>query len=253
MKKTSLLFVLYLLQFSVYAQNDSIFIMRHGIIIYQKALNEIDSILYYRDDFNLNGTFYDSRDSTIYPTIIIGNQIWFAANLRYLPSVSPPSIASDQTPLYYVYNYIGNNKYEAKNTTYYQTYGVLYNHRAALTACPTGWHLPTVSEYQILIDYLGGASLAGGKMKLSGLSFWESPNYGGTNESGFSGQGGGFLLSNPPQFRNIKSVGYFWSQPDNYQYGVGNTILLVSNSRSVVSNIFLTSWGFSVRCIRDPF
>ena len=117
MKKTSLLFVLYLLQFSVYAQNDSIFIMRHGIIIYQKALNEIDSILYYRDDFNLNGTFYDSRDSTIYPTIIIGNQIWFAANLRYLPSVSPPSIASDQTPLYYVYNYIGNNKYEAKSTT----------------------------------------------------------------------------------------------------------------------------------------
>lgn len=253
MKKQFLLFALFLLQFSVYAQNDTIFIMRHGIIIYQKPLSEIDSILYYRDDFNLTGTFFDGRDSTIYPTIIIGNQIWFASNLKYLPAVSPPSVSSDQNPLYYVYNYIGNNRFDARNTTNYQNFGVLYNHRAALTACPVGWHLPTSDEYQTLINHLGGASVAGGKMKSLAPNNWNSSNYGATNESGFSGQGGGFLLSSSQIFRNLTSIGYYWSQPGTYQHAIGSSIVLASNSTTVVTNVFLTSWGFSVRCIRDPF
>lgn len=253
MKKIWVLFGIMSIQLCALSQNDSIFIMRHGMIIYQKALSEIDSILYYRDDFNLTGTFFDSRDSTIYPTIIIGNQIWFASNLKYLPVVSPPSVASDQNPHYYVYNYIGNNRFDARNTTNYQQYGVLYNHRAALTACPVGWHLPTSDEYQILLNHLGGASVAGGKMKSTDPLNWNIYNYGATNESGFSGQGGGFYRSDSQIFKNVTSFGYYWSQAGTYQHAIGSSIVLASNSITVVTNVFITSWGFSVRCIRDPF
>jgi uncharacterized protein (TIGR02145 family) len=253
MKKHSLLFALFLLQFSVNGQNDTIFIMRHGIIIYQKPLSEIDSILYYRDDFNLTGTFFDSRDSTTYPTIIIGNQIWFAANLKYLPSVNPPSQHANNVPHYYVYDYIGNNRFEAKTTPNYQKFGVLYNYRAALTACPAGWHLPTSVEFQTLIEYVGGATVAGGNLKTTEQGYWNPPNSGATNESGFSGHPGGFYRYQTTSFQNLNNFGYYWSSltPPQNDIAVGQVMAL--NSTSVVSNIFITNSGFSVRCIRDPF
>lgn len=252
-KKSAFLFIVTLISFYASSQNDTIFIMRHGIIIYQKPLSEIDSILYYRDQLNLTGTFFDDRDSTLYPTIIIGNQIWFAANLRYLPSVSPPTIFSSLTPHYYVYNYLGNSIIDAKNTINYQNFGALYNYKAALTACPNGWHLPTSSEYDILVAYLGGSSNAGSKLKSTDGTYWDLPNSGATNESGFSGQAGGFYRSQSEEFKNLKNFGYYWSSPSTYQHDVAAGYILAVNTTGVIANSFLVYYGFSIRCIRDPF
>ncbi|MBS0010414.1 MAG: hypothetical protein KFF49_03335, partial [Bacteroidales bacterium] len=63
-----------------------------------------------------------------------------------LPSVSLSTEGNYTDPYYYVYGYEGSNVSEAKATINYQTYGVLYNWPAALTACPDGWHLPTDAE-----------------------------------------------------------------------------------------------------------
>ena len=68
-------------------------------------------------------------------------------------------------------------------------YGKLYNwYAVALLAKypPTGWRVPSLDDFRQLQSYLGGDAVAGGKMKLSGTSFWSSPNAGGTNESGLS-------------------------------------------------------------------
>jgi uncharacterized protein (TIGR02145 family) len=95
------------------------------------------------------GTFTDTRDGKIYKTITIGNQTWMAENLAYLPEISYN---------YYVYEYKGENKNEAKAaTTNYKTYGVLYNYAAASDQnnWPTGWHLPEISEFEELKEYLG--------------------------------------------------------------------------------------------------
>jgi uncharacterized protein (TIGR02145 family) len=100
------------------------------------------------------GSFTDSRDGHKYKTIEIGKQTWMAENLAYLPSVNNTSQSSGTMAMYYVYGYPGNSVEQAKNTLNYQTFGVLYNWPAAQNACPSGWHLPTNAEREILVNYL---------------------------------------------------------------------------------------------------
>jgi len=114
------------------------------------------------------GSFTDSRDGIVYKTVTIGEQVWMAENLAYLPSVSLPSSGSYGSPYYYVYDYNTTNVADAKATINYQTYGVLYNWPAAMNGasasnanpsgvqgvCPEGWHLPSDEEWTQLETYL---------------------------------------------------------------------------------------------------
>lgn len=93
------------------------------------------------------GTFTDSRDGKVYNIVTIGKQFWMAENLAYLPSVVDPGTGSYTEPYYSVYGYNGTDVAAAKATENYQTYGVLYNWPAAMTACPEGWHLPSDAEW----------------------------------------------------------------------------------------------------------
>ncbi|HOR61199.1 MAG TPA: FISUMP domain-containing protein [Bacteroidales bacterium] len=136
-------------------------------------------------------SFTDPRDNNTYRTVQIGNQIWMAENLKYLPSVVGPGTGSKTNPYYYVYDYVGTNVDAAKQSAIYTTYGVLYNWEAAKTACPTGWHLPSDAEWTILTNYLGGEAVAGGKLKETGTTHWNSPNEGATNETDFTALPGG--------------------------------------------------------------
>ena len=80
------------------------------------------------------------------------------------------------------------------NPTLDTSYGKLYNWYAVSDnrgICPTGWHVPSQSDFITLRENLGGASVAGGKLKLTGTTFWLNPNIDATNESGFSAIGGG--------------------------------------------------------------
>ena len=171
-----------------------------------------------------------------------------AKNLAYLPSVSPPTSESGSSPLYYVYNYHGTNVADAKATSNYQTYGVLYNWSAALSACPPGWHLPSDAEWTTLTDYLGGEDVAGGKMKEAGTSHWVSPNVGATNESGFTALPGGERYRSDA-FEDIGALGYWWSSSEFLAGNADYRRLNNSNSK-VYSNATIGN-GFSVRCIRD--
>ena len=72
---------------------------------------------------------------------------------------------------------------------------MLYNWYAVddtreLTSSDT-WTVPLHSEVLALESYLGGATVSGGKIKETGLTYWESPNTGATNEVGFNARGSG--------------------------------------------------------------
>src|SRR5574344_2306835 len=206
-------------------------------------------------------TFTDPRDGKVYQTVVIGNQVWMAENLAYLPSVNMVADGSDDAAgsYYYVYGYDGTNVADAKATDNYATYGVLDNWTAAMDGeassttnpsgiqgvCPAGWHLPSDAEWTELTDYLGGASVAGGKLKETGTTHWASPNTGATNETGFTALPGGYR-NNDGSFYDNGGSGNWWSATES---GATNawTRYMGYNGGSVGRGYNGKELGFSVR------
>ncbi len=133
-------------------------------------------------------------DGNIYETVQIGSQIWMKENLRttkyangdVIPNVTDGNQWSNLTT--------GAWSCYSNNNQIQNLFGNLYNWFAVAdqrNICPTGWHVPSDVEWITLTDYLGGESVAGGKMKSTAI-YWQSPNQDATNESGFSGLPGGF-------------------------------------------------------------
>ena len=208
-------------------------------------------------------TIKDARDNQTYRIVTIGSQTWMAENLKYLPSVVGPGTGSKTTPYYYVYGYNGTNVTDAKATANYNTYGVLYNWPAAMDGeassttnpsgvqgvCPDGWHLPSDAEWTELTDYLGGTSDAGGKLKETGTTHWNSSNTSATNETGFTALPGG-NRNNNGTFNNIGNNGNWWSATENNTNNAWNRNMNYNNS-NVNRNNNNKELGFSVRCVRD--
>jgi uncharacterized protein (TIGR02145 family) len=172
-------------------------------------------------------TFTDSRDSKIYKTVKIGEQVWMAENLAYKP------ISGN----YWAYD----NK--ADNIV---VYGYLYDWETAKKVCPTGWHLPSDAEWTQLTDNLGGASAAGGKLKAT--RHWNSPNTGATNETGFTALPGGSRSYST--FSGIGSNGYWWSVTEDSFFGPWSR-LVYHDSKGVGRLDNGKEMGFSVRCLMD--
>jgi len=191
-------------------------------------------------------------DSNIYPTVKIGDQWWMAENLkvtRYRNGDDIPIVTDDTewenltTGAYCNYN---NNSDNA------DIYGRLYNWYAvndSRNIAPLGWHVPSDEEWQTLIDYLGGESVAGGKLKETGTTHWNSPNEGATNESGFAALPGGYRYYNG-YFYSLGSSAYFWSSTE---YGSSRawSRLLYYDYASVYRYDDYKHYGFSVRLVRD--
>ncbi len=197
----------------------------------------------------LGNTFTDSRDDNVYKMVTIGDQIWMAENLRYLPSITVPGTGSKTTPHYYVYGYDNTIVSNAKASANYTTYGVLYNWPAAVNACPTGWHLATDAEWAELIQNMGGTSIAGSKLKENGTAHWQSPNAGTTNETGFTALPGGYRGADG-SFSSIAGYGYWWSATEN-NTGASWSHSMAYDSNNVYRSSDEKDYGFSVRCVRD--
>lgn len=174
----------------------------------------------------VTGTFTDSRDGKVYKTVTIGTQTWLAENLAYK-----------------VKNGCWAYNDDIANVT---TYGYLYNWETAQKACPKGWRLPTYAEWTTLIDYLGGESVAGDKMK-SETGWKDSGN--GTNTSGFSALPGG-NRSGDGYFGSVGSFGYWWNSSEKSDDLDAWHFYMYYNSKNVSTTRYNKTRGFSVRCIK---
>ena len=106
-----------------------------------------------------------------------------------------------------------------KETILNVEYGFLYNWYAATderNIANTGWHVPTNTEWDTLQTTLGGLSVAGGKMKETGTTYWNTPNTGASNSSGFNGRGSGYRTDLDGTFHDIKVNSYFISSTEAY-------------------------------------
>jgi len=197
-------------------------------------------------------TLLGDFDGNGYRFVTIGDQVWMAQNLATTKlndgtPISNLNVAADwesaTTPAYAWYS---NNE-----ALYKLTYGALYNWHAAANnnLCPEGWHVPTEAEWNTLINYLGGADVAGGKLKQSGTALWLSPNAGATDESNFTAlPGGGRKTAGEFADRGIR--GLWWtSTPSGISNGIG--VGLINENSSVSKGNSITGVGRSIRCLKN--
>ena len=179
----------------------------------------------------LSETFTDNRDGKTYKSIVFGGQTWMAENLSYATSTGS-----------WTYN---------NDSTNGAVYGRLYNWQSAMTASPSGWHLPSDAEWDNLINSLAGSGMAGGKMKDTATKCWSLPNFGATNSSGFTALPAGSRYSSfNPSFFYLGERTWWWSSTeiDNYSvWGRG----LTYDSTSVVRTQRFKNDGYSVRCVKN--
>ena len=213
-----------------------------------KAVNSFGTT--YSDDMTFT-TLLTDGDNNEYQFIQIGTQIWMAENLKatkYNDRTNIPLVSNATewenltTP--------GYSWYDNNETTYGDDYGALYNWYTINESklCPIGWHVPTDAEWTTLTTYLGGESVAGGKLKETGTDHWESPNTGATNESVFTALPGG--ARNPYGiFNNIGNYGFWWTSTLEDTEALSRW--LFSDNDDVQRSSHVKNEGFSVRCIKD--
>ena len=194
------------------------------------------------------------NDGNTYLTVKIDNQVWMGENLKttkysngnLIGTTIPSTLnTSAETTPKYQWSYDGNESNVA-------TYGRLYTWYAATDSrgiCPTGWHLPSDAEWTTLATFLGGESVAGGKLKESGNFHWNSPNSGATNLSGFTALPGGYRFPNGT-FSDIGDFGQWWSSTEGDMNGTLGRRMYYYD-RSVYRSNYYKTCGFSVRCIKD--
>lgn len=187
-----------------------------------------------------------------YNTVQIGNQCWLKENLN-VGTMITANIYNNQTNNGQIEKYCYEN-----NASNCNTYGGLYqwdemmqytNQQGTKGICPPGWHIPSKVEWEELINYLGGTSFAGGKLKESGTNHWNSPNSSfATNESGFTALPGGFF-NFYGDFLDVNYYAYFWTSTE--ENGSARYYHLSYSTTSIGTAYYNKILGRSVRCIKD--
>jgi uncharacterized protein (TIGR02145 family) len=135
------------------------------------------------------------QDGKTYKTVIIDGNEWMAENLKTTKYRNGDAILTGLTSDEWWEPAGGAWCYYNNNSTYDCPYGKLYNWGVVEDTrkiCPTGWHVPTVSEWNELFSSQGGESVAGNALTSTGDSYWFSGNESATNTAGFSAIPGGY-------------------------------------------------------------
>jgi len=213
------------------------------------------------DDFNPSITYGSMTDQegNVYKTVTIGTQVWMAENLRtgrYRNGDPIPNVVNGAT-------WGGMTSgascwYNNDSASYHSLYGRLYNWYAVSETrnlCPSGWHVPTDSEWIKLVDTLGGATYAGTVLKSA--CAWKN-NWSGTNTSGFTARPGGFRAEyNNSTFAGLVGAngagqGQWWTATKNDQTSSPTAwYRQVGPSLNISRGSYGYGLGQSVRCVKD--
>ncbi|MHC1703665.1 MAG: FISUMP domain-containing protein [Tenuifilaceae bacterium] len=217
---------------------------------------------------NANGTAYGNEvvfttaseitsvtdiDGNIYNTVQIGTQTWMKENLKTtkyrdgsdIPNITDQTAWAAQTTGAYCW-------YDNDATTNKDPYGALYNYYAVVDSrnlCPTGWHVPSDTDWTNLTNYLGGEKVSGGLLKESGTLHWAAPNTESNNATGFTAVPSGYR--DPTYgFDGIGQMVEFSSSTAS-----DATYLLIrylqTNSIIVQKGSDYKNAGLTVRCLKD--
>lgn len=194
-------------------------------------------------------------DGNTYKTIGIGSQIWTAENIRVtrlsdgtdlkLVTSNTEWRSIDPTPSYCYYD----NDLKNKNTL-----GCIYNFYAVETSmvCPDGWHVPSLYEWEILINFLGGSNVAGGKLKDFYSNLWASPNYAFSNNLRFLAKPAGYRQASNGAFSSKGTTSSWWtSTAVDFNHTHARSKRITNENTEISSHYLNKSEGMSVRCIKN--
>jgi len=188
-------------------------------------------------------------DNNNYTTVQVGTQTWMEDNLK------STHYSDGTTAEYYDYDHDLNNSL---------IYGRLYAWSAAMNGaassntnpsnvqgiCMDGWHLPSVAEWQQLAAFLGGSTIAGGKLKETGNAHWINPNAGATDETGFTALPAG-MWAFWDEFQWLGDHGAFSTSTGNLPMVEVTAIMLQTSNGTLTFGSFHPDDALSTRCIKD--
>jgi uncharacterized protein (TIGR02145 family) len=197
------------------------------------SVNATGTITVSAPSFTCGTSTVPDNEGNTYNTVLIGTQCWTTTNLR-VTKYNDGTVIPDETANTAGWGLLatGARSDYTGEASYIATYGYLYNWYAATDSrniCPTGWHVPTDSDWNKLIRSIDSgadttgtstqSTTAGGKMKstgdnTAGTGLWNSPNTGADNASGFTALPGGFR-SSAGSFYNISYYAFFWSAAED--------------------------------------
>ena len=192
-------------------------------------------------------------DGNTYSTVSIGNQVWMGENLKVTKF-------NDQNPIALVLDDTQWSSQTQAAYCYYQgditnsnDYGNLYNWYVvnnSRNVCPTGYHVPSITEWEELITFLGGNAVAGGKLKEAGFAHWLSPNTGADNSSGFTLLPSGWRANNNGFYENLSYMAYVWSST-SVDAQSSSIILVGYDSQAAYTSDSHILTGLPIRCLKD--
>jgi uncharacterized protein (TIGR02145 family) len=191
-------------------------------------------------------------DGNVYHFDTIGTQIWLLENLKvthYRNGDSIPNVTSNK-----VWEHLKTDAYcdYKNNDSITNIYGRMYNWWAVndpRNICPEGWHIPVYAEWWVLVNYLGGEAVAGGKMKETGEIHW-TYNYRATNESGFTGLPGGYRSHYGGDCIDLGQNANWWTASEKDSIWAPFCTLLWYDAYFHRDQEMKTS-GFNIRCVKD--
>jgi uncharacterized protein (TIGR02145 family) len=205
----------------------------------------------YGDEKSFTTEQLKDADGNFYSTVTIGTQVWMVENLRttkYNDNTAIPLVTDNIA--WSLLTSPGYCWYDNDATTYKTHYGALYNWYAVNTGklCPAGWHVPSHTEWSLLVTYLGGEGSAGTKLREAGTAHWiYQPSPEATNETGFTALPGGARETN---CYTIGQQGFWWSSTEADVTSAWCRYLIYSDIRFSYQ-AYSKLAGYSVRCIKD--
>ena len=211
--------------------------MKIKIIIGMKIINSLIACLLVIVAFGQNSKMIDPRDGKEYKTVQIGRQVWMAENLAYRMN-----IINNEPPDYLTFAVCYTDSIIEP-----EKYGFLYNWTAAQSACPTSWHLPSITEFDTLLVALGG-----NKSKAAYSALIEN------GISGFNGLIRGYVRASEyiTKFTGLKKSVGFWAAPVK-KYKIGDRYYYAQrmNLNALIQKAYINDGysrsGYSVRCVKD--
>ncbi len=187
-------------------------------------------------------------NGNVYKTIRIGSIDIMTENLRVTHYNNGDEINWTVNNNAWIQDTLGAWCHYDNNHNYESSFGKLYNWYAIDTdlLCPDGWSI--LYDWNYMIDQLGGASTAGGRLKETGLDGWINENIGADNESGFTGRGGGYRDQNG-LFHDLGELGGWWSSKE--VNGDIELLFLLNDAIKADISTGHKNLGLSIRCYRQ--